>query len=90
MPASSSSNGPRTRAHAMTAYRVVVAGRLPEVAARMLADLGARVVDEPGSASTLEVADQAALVGVVNRVHGLGMVIEHVDRAAAPGLVTES
>ncbi len=64
----------------MTTYRVVVSGRLPSVAERLLPDLGATLLDRDGPASTIEVADQSALVGLVARMHGLGIVIEHVDQ----------
>ncbi len=62
----------------MTTYRVVVSGRLPSAAERLLPDLGATLLDAPGPASTIEVGDQSALVGLVARMHGLGVVIEHV------------
>lgn len=64
----------------MTAYRVAVAGRLPTSAMRILSDVGARPLGPPGPTSTLEVVDQAALVGLLNRMHALGLVIERIDR----------
>ncbi len=64
----------------MTSYRLVVSGRLPSAAERMLHDLGATLLDRPGPDSTIEVADQSALVGLVARMHGLGIVIAHVDQ----------
>lgn len=64
----------------MTAYRVAVAGRLPDAALRMLSDLGATSPERSGLTSTIEVIDQAALVGLVNRMHSLGLVIDHVSR----------
>lgn len=63
----------------MTTYRVVVSGPLPTAAERLLPDLGATLLDAHDAESTIEVGDQSALVGLVARMHGLGVVIEHVD-----------
>lgn len=64
----------------MSGYQVAVAGRLPEAAWRLLSDLGATSLGTVGATSTVEVVDQAALVGLLNRMHSLGIVIDHVDR----------
>lgn len=64
----------------MNAYRVAVAGRLPDAAWRMLFDFGATSPDTTEQTSTVEVIDQAALVGIVNRMHALGLVIDHIER----------
>lgn len=64
----------------MNAYRIAVAGRLPAAAWRMLSELGATASDLAGPVSTVEVIDQAALVGLLNRMHSLGLVIDHVER----------
>jgi hypothetical protein len=69
----------------MTTYRLVVSGRLPSAAERLLPDVGATVVDEAGPATMIEVADQSALVGLLARMHGLGIVIEHVDQVGQTG-----
>lgn len=64
----------------MTVYRVVVAGRLPDAVARLLSDLGADPVDVVGPCSAVEVVDQAALIVLIDRMHSLGLTIDHVDR----------
>lgn len=64
----------------MTAYRVAIAGRLPDAAVRLLADLGADAVDATGPSSAVEVVDQAALIGLLTRMHSLGLVIDHIER----------
>lgn len=64
----------------MTAYRVAVAGRLPDAAMRVLSDLGASPLRRQGPTSMVEVVDQAALVGLLNRMHALGLEIERIDR----------
>lgn len=61
-------------------YRVDVVGRLPDSASAWLGDLGVESIERTAKASVLVVADQAALVGLLNRIHGLGMVIEAVTR----------
>jgi hypothetical protein len=65
----------------MTAYRVWVAGRLPDGVTHVLEELGAGTPERVGSMSMLEVVDQAALLGVLDRLHCLGLVIGKVDRA---------
>lgn len=64
----------------MTAYRVAVAGRLPDAAIRLLSDLGPDMVDVLGSSAAVEVVDQAALIMVIDRMHSLGLTIDHVER----------
>jgi hypothetical protein len=64
----------------VSTYRLAIAGRLPDSARPWLADLGAATIATTAACSTLEVHDQSALVGLVNRLHALGLVIEEVDR----------
>jgi hypothetical protein len=65
-----------------TDYQVDVAGRLPESARSWFLDLGVTSFERSATTSTLIVRDQAALVGVLNRIHGLGIVILGVTRSS--------
>lgn len=64
----------------MSAYRVALHGRMPDAAMRILSDLGATPLGGTDPTSTVEVVDQAALVGLLNRMHSLGMIVDHVSR----------
>jgi hypothetical protein len=64
----------------LTVYRVEVADRLPASARSWFGDLGVAEIERTDATSTLTVHDQAALVGLVNRIHGLGIVILSVTR----------
>ena len=67
-------------ASAPAGYRIEVVGLLPAAELSWLSDLGA--VSTEQSASALIVRDQSALVGVVNRLHGLGITIHQISRLA--------
>jgi len=66
----------------VSTYRLVIAGQLPDSARPWLADLGATSIAATAVCSTLEVQDQSALVGLVNRLHASGLVIEEVVRVS--------
>jgi peptidyl-tRNA hydrolase len=63
-------------------YEVVVARGAERTLRLSLDDLVDTWVSESSGRVTLEIVDQARLVAAIDRLHALGLVIEHVDHVA--------
>lgn len=60
-------------------YEVVVARCAARTLRLALDDLADTLVDTPSGDVSVAVRDQSRLVAAIDRIHGLGLVIEHID-----------